>query len=117
MYEPDKFIDVLTHELLHRLLTDNTTISYDTNLRRTWSELFGRDHKPATLVHIPVHAVHKAIYLDVLKEPSRFERDFAGNKKHEAVPYIEAWAYVEENGYKEIIEQLRQSYKDIGTVK
>lgn len=65
--EPDVFINTLTHELIHRLLTDNTSISHETLLLPEWEKLFGSKHSFITIVHIPVHAVHKAIYLDVLK--------------------------------------------------
>lgn len=108
--EPDVFVDILTHELLHRLLTDNTSIPYETDLLAEWRKLFGEEHDFKTLVHIPVHAIHKAIYLDALKEPKRLERDVTNNKKHEAKAYITAWEYVEERGYKEIIKQLKESY-------
>ena len=110
MQEPDVFIDTLTHELLHRLLTDNTAVPHETRLLREWQKLFGKQHSFAALVHIPVHAVHKAIYLDVLKEPKRLERDIKKNKEHEAIDYIAAWGYVEKYGYKTIIKQLKESY-------
>src|SRR5919199_1161053 len=57
--EPDVFVDTLTHELLHRLLTDNTTIPYETDLIAEWRKLFGNNHNFKVLVHIPVHAIHK----------------------------------------------------------
>lgn len=115
MQEPDLFIDTLTHELTHRLLTDNTTIPHETMLLAPWQKLFGKNHTLGMLVHIPVHAIHKAIYLDVLKEPKRLERDIANNKMYEAQDYIAAWNYVEKNGYKEIISKLKKSYKVLAT--
>ena len=36
MQEPDLFIDTLTHELTHRLLTDNTAIPHETLLLGAW---------------------------------------------------------------------------------
>lgn len=111
--EPDLFIDTLTHELIHRLLTDNTSIPHDTLLLSEWEKLFGKKHGFGTTVHIPVHAVHKAIYLDVLKAPERLERDIANNKQYEATDYIKAWEYVDRHGYKDIIEKLKKSYKQI----
>jgi hypothetical protein len=114
--EPDVFVDTLTHELLHRLLTDNTTIPYETDLIAEWRKLFGNNHNFKVLVHIPVHAIHKAIYLDVLKEPERLERDIANNKKHEAEAYVAAWEYVEKFGHEEITKQLRESYEGLGKI-
>ena len=78
-----------------------------------WQKLFGKEHASGTLVHIPVHAVHKAIYLDVLNAPERLERDIAGIKKNKATDYINAWDYVDKHGYLEIIEKLRASYKKL----
>ena len=111
--EPDVFVDTLTHELLHRLLTDNTSAPYETMLTDEWQKLFGKNHTFGTLVHIPVHAVHKAIYLDILKEPKRLKRDIVENNKYNATDYINAWDYVEKHGYKEIIKQLQKSYKSL----
>jgi hypothetical protein len=113
MKEPDQFVDILTHELLHRLLTDNTSIPHETMILVEWQKLFGKEHTFGTLVHIPVHAVHKAIYLDVLNAPERLERDIAGIKKYKATDYINAWDYVDKHGYLEIIEKLRASYKKL----
>lgn len=109
--EPDVFVDILTHELLHRLLTDNTSVPYETDLLTEWRKSFGGNHSSKTLVDIPVHAVHKAIYLEIFKEPKRLERDISNNKKHGAKAYVAAWQYVEECGYESIVKQLRQSYE------
>jgi hypothetical protein len=117
MQVPDAFIDTLTHELVHRLLTDNTAIPNDTLLLAEWQKLFGKEHTFGATVHIPVHAVHKAIYLDVLKQPKRLERDIATNKQYEATDYIAAWDYVEKHDYKEIIKKLHQSYITLGKKK
>ena len=114
MQEPDVFIDTLTHELVHRLLTDNTAIPHDTLLLAEWQKLFGKEHTFGTTVHIPVHAVHKAIYLDVLKQPKRLERDIATNKQYEATDYIAAWDYVDKHDYKKIVQKLQKSYIRLG---
>lgn len=111
--EPDVFIDILTHELLHRLLTDNTTIPHETQLLEEWQKLFGKNHTLGSVIHIPVHAVHKAIYLDVLKQPKRLERDIADSKQYEVTDYLSAWDYVEKHDYKEIIEKLKKSYEHL----
>ncbi len=110
--KPDSFIDLLTHELLHRLLTDNTKLDLseeDRTLSAEWMKLFGKDHRWNTLIHIPVHAVLKEIYLNVLKEEYRLKRDIDKHQKHE--DYKKAWEYVESNDYKEIISQLKKSYE------
>ncbi len=117
IYEPDDFIDTLTHELIHRLLTDNKTIPYDTKFFKPWRELFGEELEDNMLIHIPVHAVHKAIYLDVLKEPERFKRDVEFCIKYDHKPYIDAWDYVEKHGYEEIIAKLKKSYQKMAQTK
>jgi hypothetical protein len=114
-YYPDQFVDVLTHELVHVLLTDNSLFSFkdpncEVDLTLRWKKLFG-EHEFTTLVHIPVHAVSKYIYLDVLKNPARFERDMKEVK--DDAPYVAAWKYVNSNDYMQIIEQLKKDYQDL----
>jgi hypothetical protein len=111
MREPDQFVDTLTHELIHRLLTDNTSLDFETPLLTRWQKLYGKDHSFGMIVHIPVHAIHKAIYLDILKDPSRLKRDIAENTAAKTTDYMTAWEYVEAHGYKKIISQLKEDYK------
>lgn len=119
-YYPDQFVDILTHELVHVLLTDNNKMSvYDEgpglHLVEEWQTLFGKDHDFATLVHIPVFATLKYIYLDILKDKKRFERDLKdSNELQDPQPYIDAWKYVNDSDYKVIITQLKESYASIG---
>ena len=108
MYKPDKFIDVLTHELIHRLLTDNNESPYDMDYAGHWKAMFGGKRPKNVIFHIPVHATLQAIFDDVLGEPERTERDMKHSQK--APAYDKAWKYVQENGYKNIIEQLRKDY-------
>lgn len=116
--DPDTFVDVLTHELLHVLQTDNnkhqalgpnSTVS----LTAEWQRLFG-EHEQLTLVHIPLHAIHKYIYLDVLKAPERLERDIALAKSSKTGgSYAQAWDYVNERNYMEIVDRIRELYKAV----
>ena len=108
-FKPDLFVDILTHELLHRLLTDNQSALPGNKVVDEWRKLFG-NHPPVTLNHIPVHAIHKSIYLDLLKVPQRLQRDITHCQTHGATDYVKAWEYVEEAGYQEVIEQLKKSY-------
>lgn len=115
---PDRFVDVLTHELLHVLQTDNN--KHQSNgphatlyVMTEWRKLFGH-HDRMTLVHIPLHALHKYLYLDILKAPERLERDLASI---EASPsgesYVKAWHYVNAHDYMEIVNELRDLYKRV----
>jgi len=109
--KPDRFVEILTHELLHRLLTDNVQTAYDTEYDVYWRELFGKELGWNVLLHIPVHAGLQAVFDDVLHEPKRTERDQQESK--EWPDYNAAWEYVEKHGYKEIVQQLKDSYKNL----
>jgi hypothetical protein len=111
--EPDHFIDYLTHELIHRLLTDNSLLDPEQFLVPEWERLYGSDHSLNSLIHIPVDAVHKAIYLDVLKAPERLERDQADCIKNNATDYIAAWDYVDRRDYHDLIAELKTSYQSL----
>jgi hypothetical protein len=114
---PEIHVDTLVHELLHGLFTDNSSFSmHDKNqsvkLIDKLRELFGADLEWKTLVHIPVHAGLKAIFLDTLHAPDRLARDI---ERHISNPaYKLAWDYVEEHGYKEINLKLKQLYRSLG---
>jgi hypothetical protein len=113
-YQPDVFIDTLTHELIHRLLSDNTTIPFGTELK-THNDitLYGEGHNFKTLIHISVHAVHKAIYLDILDAPERLTTDIDGVKQEtswDASDYVKAWEYVDTHDNHHIIHNLKGAY-------
>lgn len=116
MSKPDRFIDILTHELIHRLLTDNTIIYDYDQPGRLWAQYqktFGAEHSFNMVIEMVAQAVHKAVYLDVLKAPERLKRDIEGCKAVDAVNHIRAWEYIEEHGYKEIIEKLKAGYAEL----
>lgn len=113
--EPDVFVDKLTHELLHLIQTDNTMYqTFDGGSGRSllaeWRRLFG-EHEHKELVHIPLQALHKYIYLDVLRQPERMKREMQELTRSPAGrSYLNAWRYVENTDYLVIIEQLRNMY-------
>ncbi|HSX30728.1 MAG TPA: hypothetical protein VLE99_02325 [Candidatus Saccharimonadales bacterium] len=114
-YFPNQFVDILMHELCHVLLTDNTMYSMKSSkdikplLGDRWKKLFGEEYNFTAAVHIPVHALSKYIYLDVLEEPERLERDIEHIQNNP--PYVAAWDYVQAHDYHEIIDQLKADYK------
>ncbi len=114
--EPDVFIDVLTHELIHVLLTDNQYFQIATSefdLISKWKKLFG-DYDFNTLVHIPVQAIMKYVYLDILKDPIRLDRDIENSNNLEGNDaYKDSWSYVMNNDYNEIIEKIKSIYTSI----
>lgn len=115
--DPDRFVDVLTHELLHILQTDNqkhqelgphATI----DLMAQWRRLFG-EHEQVTLVHIPLHALHKYLYLDVLKAPERLEREISFLRNSQTGgAYLQAWEYVNKQDYRGMVDEMRNLYED-----
>lgn len=110
-YDPDRFVDVFTHELTHRLLTDNKKLlkKGDKKLSSYWQELFDDTHSFVTLVHIPVHAILEYVFTDVLDAPQRLQRD-----KEACIGFPDyhlAWQYVDQHGYKNILKLLREQYK------
>lgn len=117
---PEIQIETLTHELLHVLFTDNTSFSmHDSGqtikLTDKWRGLFGGDLEWKTLVHIPVHAGLKAIFLDALNEPKRLERDILRHQQNPA--YKKAWDYLGEHDYKAINKQLKDLYIQMAEAK
>lgn len=100
----DDVVNTLAHEILHRLITDNTIYPYDFDFFTEWEGLFGKDHARNTLIHIPVHAVMEALYRDVLNRPELVDLDKKQTSSYKA--YKDAWKYVEKVGYKKILKQL-----------
>jgi hypothetical protein len=100
----DALVNTITHELIHRLITDNTSVKYDHDFLADWRKLFGESHEWNTLVHIPVHAVMKKLYLDVIDRPDLLKLDIEDLKANP--PYAAAWAYVEDGDYAGIVNSL-----------
>jgi hypothetical protein len=110
---PEIQIDTVMHELLHVLFTDNTSFSMhdkdqETKLIDEWRSMFGSELEWKTLVHIPVHAGLKSIFLDTLYAPERLERDILLRQNNPA--YRKAWEYVEKNDYVAINTRLKELY-------
>jgi len=101
-YEVEHIVDILTHELLHRLISDNTKETHQ-KFGKEWDKKFPTDER-LILNHILVHAVSQYVYIEVLNDPARLEWDIARCQKNP--PYARAWDIVQENGYKKIIEEF-----------
>lgn len=105
---PDEFVDILAHELIHRLVLCNAEhIPY----RKAIAAVLPCVDKPPVFNHVFVHAVHSALYLDVLKAPERLLRDI---RSCDAWPaYKRAWEIVQERGYKELIRDFKKAFADL----
>jgi hypothetical protein len=103
---PDEFIDVLTHELLHVLITDNTT--YPQEVLGTVLEQLYPDLDWVAKNHVLVYAGLKHIYLNVMQEPERLDRDIVSCQSHPA--HAAAWDYVDTHGYLAVIDRFKDGY-------
>jgi hypothetical protein len=106
----DEFIVTLAHELTHRLLADNTTTDYFYNPTPDWEASFGSHHAVNCLIHIPIHACLKQLYIDVLKRPELVELDQQAVK--DSPDYVAAWKYVDEHDYNTIVTQVTASIQN-----
>lgn len=89
----NEFIQSITHELIHCLFKDNR-ISED-----------GNDPYPHN-PHILVCAVLKFVYLDALENPQLLEENIRNSSGPDNTEYKEAWDFVEQNDYRDIIKNL-----------
>jgi len=103
----ERFIDTLVHELIHILFFQNENIGnkyFDYLISKRYSkEQFN------TAIHVPVHAIHKKIFLKFFKK-DRFEEELRMSDFYQ--DYKKAWDIVNEEGEDEIIEELRSYVLD-----
>ncbi len=105
-FSPGEFVDSLTHELIHTLFQDNgmrIPISI-------WNEMFPGE-TDSVKSHVVLHAILKYIYLDILKDEKRLERNIRGSEKHSTEDYLRAWEIAEKEGYLEIIKKFKNKIK------
>ena len=102
----NRFPNTLTHELIHRLGSFNRQGVDGSKIQR---EMFPEENK-VVAYHVVVHAVHKHLYLNVLKEPARLEEDTQRLKNIHAEDYVRSWEIVEERGYENIISAFKAKY-------
>ncbi|HUD01589.1 MAG TPA: hypothetical protein VMR37_04635 [Rhabdochlamydiaceae bacterium] len=95
-YDLDQFINIITHELIHCLFSDNR-ISEDK-----------KDPYPENK-HILLHAVLKYIYLDILNEPERLKLNIKMSSESKNPEYISAWNEIGKLGYKEILVKIKET--------
>ena len=101
---PEVFVKILIHEILHRLISDNTQ-------KISAGKILGELYSKETVLcrnHIVLHAVLEKIYLEFFKDPQALSKTVEKNK---AFPdYARAWEIVEQQGADEIINNFKNLY-------
>lgn len=93
----DWFIDVLIHELIHRLFIQENNLE----------KLYKLSKKYKKDIHITVHIILNAIHKDVYLKFFNAKRLLREIKIFSNFPeYKEAWDFVEKSDYKKIIEDF-----------
>ncbi len=97
----NKTVRVIIHELIHNLMLDN---SQSDNWSLKIQTLFPKENKK-TAIHIAVHAILEAVYVDILKQSKEISKDIEECKGFP--DYKRAWEIVKKEGYQSIISQLK----------
>ncbi len=96
-YTEDEFVDVMMHELLHMLFSDNKVLKYS----------YHKDESVRTMNHVTVFAILNYFYVEILNDIERLNRVKQKSKEGNNSDYARAWEIVDEIGYKEIINSLK----------
>lgn len=104
----ERFVDVLTHELIHQLLASQEGSL--TRSQKAWDDLYKKykNESFTTVVHVPVHALHKHILLKFFQEKRL--NDEVGSLIM-FPDYKRAWDVVEKEGYLNIIKEFTGKIK------
>lgn len=103
-FKANEFIGHLTHELIHRLFSDNVQ---NIVASKIFLEMFP-DENELVRNHIITHATLKFIYLDVLKDKEKLEENIERSSKSSFSEYSRAWGIVEEKGYINLIKDFKE---------
>jgi len=101
VYKKDyRFVDVLTHELIHQLFIQNSE-----KTQKAWPHIKRKyRNKPfITKIHIPLHAIHMHIYMKLF-DKKRLNADITACRK--AKEYKISWEIVQKEGYQNIIDDF-----------
>ncbi len=107
-FDDEWFVRILAHELVHVLLTDNTTTDFYADYITLRKVSYGEDLDTKVLSHIEVHAVLEKLFRDIMGRPEWVEAD---KEKCAVWPdYAKAWDYVEQNGYETVLQKVKENY-------
>lgn len=96
----EEFVDVLMHELIHILFSDNKT-------KKIVIDEVGLSQR--TINHIMVFAVLKKFYLEILKDEKRLKKVMEKSTSPNNQEYLKAWNLVEKIGYQEVIDIIKNT--------
>jgi len=99
------FLDVLIHELIHRLFVENKNLI---DSKKAWEYLDDKYKEESKIirVHILLYAIHTHIYLKFFGK-DRLLRNIKTMKSHK--DYSKSWDIVEKEGYENIIKEFKES--------
>ena len=94
-------IDTLTHELIHRILTEPENWRL---FKNSWEELMQKysQEPEKTRTHVIVHAIHTPILKNLFGE-ERYQKE---RNSMTSPDYVRAWEIVDRDGYEDIIKEL-----------
>jgi len=97
---PDRFVCVLTHELIHRIMEDNIQGAH-------WHKKIKRMYSTETNMvsyHVAVHAILEGVLIKINNQDMLIQ-DIRISNKH--ADYKRAWEIVKKAGHQNIINRLR----------
>ncbi|MCH7828447.1 hypothetical protein IH982_01085 [Patescibacteria group bacterium] len=104
-FRPDKnrFIDTLTHELIHQLFFQGNNVK---RAAHAWQYIHRKYKREQfnTRIHVPLHAVHEHIFRCHFGE-DRLDKEYAWMKHFN--DYKRSWDIVKKDGYLNIINEFR----------
>lgn len=98
----DYFLDILTHELIHRLFIQEGNVKRTNSVWNYFLKKY-KNESYNTCIHIPLHAIHEHIFRTLFDE-KRLVREYKIVKKWRE--YKRSWDIVRKEGYKNIIRQF-----------
>lgn len=95
-------LHTLIHELIHRILNENENWP---KLEKQYNQLLADfpDEETNTASHIPIHAIHKHIYLKYFSKKD-VDKEIGFMKKNDPA-YYRSWKHVDEIGFDNIIRE------------
>lgn len=101
--DKERFVDTLTHELIHQIFFQGTNMKRMGNIFTLMHKKYKKEPLN-TRIHIPVHAVHEHVLRTLFGE-KRLEKEYQWMKRHKE--YKRSWDIVKKVGYQSILKTMR----------